>query len=242
MFDISKSSYVENYESKEKPILIKNYAKHWNAFNTWNFDFFKKKYGDVIVECSHKNDFFELKLSEYIDYITLLPEEQREIPHLYVNWNFKKKHPELSDYYEEPEFITNYFNKPEFNSHVKNKYSWIYIGPTGSGSPMHLDIDMTHGWNALLEGTKEWIFIPPWENKLLNISKEEIFKINFFDEEILKKEFYKELEYYKVTQKTGDLIVIPKGWWHQVRNVDNTIAVTENYVNETNIKDFFGVL
>jgi ribosomal protein L16 Arg81 hydroxylase len=37
-------------------------------------------------------------------------------------------------------------------------------------------------------------------------------------------------------QEPGDIVFIPSGWWHQVRNEEPGIAVTENFVNATNAK------
>ena len=33
--DISKEDFQENYFKKKKPLLIKNYASRWDAFDKW---------------------------------------------------------------------------------------------------------------------------------------------------------------------------------------------------------------
>jgi oxalate decarboxylase/phosphoglucose isomerase-like protein (cupin superfamily) len=35
-------------------------------------------------------------------------------------------------------------------------------------------------------------------------------------------------------QRPGDIIYTPSNWWHQVRNETCTLALTENFINETN--------
>ncbi|TKI72678.1 hypothetical protein FC756_01045 [Lysinibacillus mangiferihumi] len=234
--DIEKIDYISEFEDMNRPLLVKNYASKWEAFKKWNLDFFKKQYGEYTVDASYNNQFYELSLKEYISYITEIPADQRAMPELYLNWKFQYEASELSNDYNEPHFITNLFNQKFFSSKIQKQYSWIYVGPKGSGSPLHIDIDNTHGWNALLSGEKEWIFLSPDESEKIIEAKKRFPNLDLFDETILS--MFPKFNYERVVQEEGDLLIIPSCWWHQVINNDLTIALTENYVNKHNILDF----
>ena len=47
--DISKEDFQKNYFKKHKPLLIKNFASRWDAFDKWNFDFIREKAGEQEV-------------------------------------------------------------------------------------------------------------------------------------------------------------------------------------------------
>lgn len=188
-----------------------------------------------MVTASSSGKYYELKLEDYIDYISNVPEEDRAIPDLYLNWRYNRDCPELRNDYETPHYVKDWLRfVPNW---VIDPYSWIYIGPDKSGSPLHQDIDMTHGWNALISGRKHWVFFSPDQSEWIYRGKVDAFSPDFHQYPLLAKArpLYAE-------QNPGEIVFVPSGWWHQVRNEGITIAVTENYVNAQCLNEYLRVL
>jgi hypothetical protein len=55
--------------------------------------------------------------------------------------------------------------------------------------------------------------------------------INFYHE-MRDNEEYQPME---IIQRPGDLVFIPSGWYHMVINLEESVAVTQNFVNEHNL-------
>lgn len=229
---LSYQEFFYEYVLPGKPVVLTGLMDDWPARQKWTFEFFKTQYGDVMVPAQNNFDFYDIKLGEYIDYITLYTEEEREMPHLYVkDWIFWEDCPELLQDYSLPSHFRSWLDwVPRF---ILKPYVWLYIGAAGTGSVLHQDNDATHAWNAVFCGQKHWIFFSPEQESYLYEGR-----VNAFAPDYKKYPLFAKAQAIHAIQKPGDIVYTPSGWWHQVRNEANTIALTGSFVNRTNFLSF----
>ena len=142
--------------------------------------------------------------------------------------------------------VPEYFNEDLFK-YVKEKrrppYRWFLIGPKRSGTTVHIDPLGTSAWNSLIEGRKRWVLFPPEASKKLVKGKHYMSKedddeaSNYFMlmlPQIKKEAKESGIPVYEFIQYPGETVFIPSGWWHCVLNLDDTIAVTQNFCSYSN--------
>ncbi|KAF8933167.1 hypothetical protein BGZ52_008441 [Haplosporangium bisporale] len=125
-------------------------------------------------------------------------------------------------------------------------YRWLIVGPARSGSTFHKDPNATSAWNAVITGSKKWIMFPP------HILPPGVFT-NDDESEVTSPVSLMEWfsNFYASTQfpddpaerplegicREGEIMFVPRGWWHAVVNLDDCIAVTQNYVGSQNLRE-----
>jgi hypothetical protein len=50
------------------------------------------------------------------------------------------------------------------------------------------------------------------------------------------EEFLKTADFV-VTQESGETIFVPSGWFHQVLNLEDTISINHNWINEASVQN-----
>ncbi|CAG4931917.1 unnamed protein product [Parnassius apollo] len=101
--------------------------------------------------------------------------------------------------------------------------SVLWIGSKGAHTPAHQD---TYGYNiiAQLHGRKRWIMFPPETGNLkpTRVPYEEssvYSELNFYCPSNL--DVFTALTGARMVElSAGDALVVPKGWWHYVQNLD----------------------
>jgi len=144
--------------------------------------------------------------------------------------------PELAKDYK----IPAYFQQDFFSTMTREErphWQWLVVGPARSGSSFHQDPHLTSAWNALISGEKRWFLYPP------HYLPDGVVHDGYDDydaPDVMKwmLEHYPKCRYrpMEITQKPGEIIFVPSGWWHQVLNVTDTVAVTQNVCNASNLK------
>ena len=225
--NISVEEFWARYAIPGVPVLLEGLAEEWPARNLWTFDFFRQHYGakDVTVYAgTRKTTPRIMKLGSYLEY---MENTQDEIPDYLSRWCFSSDFPELGAQYRRPPHFPCWTDR--LPREIRPAWKWLYMGPAGSGSAMHSDFMGTAAWNMLFAGQKEWRFYPPDQRSQVYSGE-----VDAFRPDRVKFPLFAEAEGLSCVQRAGDIIYTPSNWWHQVRNGTCTLALTENFINETN--------
>ncbi|XP_038697866.1 F-box protein At5g06550 [Tripterygium wilfordii] len=229
---ITVEEFVSNFEEPNKPVLFEGCIDNWAALKRWDRDYLVEVCGEVQLSVGP----VKLKLGDYFRYSDQVREER---PLYLFDPKFAEKVPVLGSDYEVPP----YFREDLFSVLGKERpdYRWIIIGPAGSGSSFHIDPNSTSAWNAVVKGSKKWILFPPdvvppgvhpspdGVEVACPVSIIEWF-MNFYG----ATENWKKKPIECICQ-AGEVIFVPNGWWHLVINLEESIAITQNYVSRRNL-------
>lgn len=154
---------------------------------------------------------------------------------------------ELKDYYSKPDYSSlDFFN---VFKETRPDHLWIIAGPGNSGSTFHKDPNSTSAWNQLLSGLKLWIMLPPdisppgviadseEENVTAPLSLSEWVNAGFFNDclKLCEKNTLDKKYCLIGCTYPGETIYVPSNWWHSVINVEDSVAMTGNFVPKENL-------
>lgn len=153
--------------------------------------------------------------------------------------------------------LKDYFIKPNYSEldffhlfkETRPDHLWIIAGPGNTGSTFHKDPNSTSAWNQLLSGLKLWIMLPPdvsppgviadseEENVTAPLSLSEWVNAGFFNDCLKLCERNTAEKQYCLIGCTypGETIYVPSNWWHSVINIEDSVAMTGNFVPKENL-------
>lgn len=100
-----------------------------------------------------------------------------------------------------------------------------WIGPPGSGTGLHRDL--LHNVQAQVLGCKRWRFVRPGLVERLGqvSSKYDAWAVLASQDAMALRCGGHPQDFLWADLRPGDLITVPAGWWHEVDNLDATVAV-----------------
>ncbi|PST84259.1 hypothetical protein C7T94_05935 [Pedobacter yulinensis] len=119
----------------------------------------------------------------------------------------------------------------------KKQLSWLYVGARNSFSDTHRDIWGTSAWNFLFEGRKLWLIYPKAYAERIRKSPAEFSILRLLQDETAAG--YRPMF---CIQQPGELVFVPNNCYHAAFNLELSVSVTENFINETNydqVRSFF---
>ena len=109
-------------------------------------------------------------------------------------------------------------------------FRWLFIGPKGSYSRLHIDPAGSAAWNATLEGTKRFVFFHPTVMNDLHFDLSSPQKGRHLYPDYLEGTSINGHQGLELIAGPGDVIYAPPSWPHFVQNLSATVSVTENFV------------
>jgi histone arginine demethylase JMJD6 len=243
---LTPRDFVVRFEAPGLPCLINGLAAAWPAWarRAWEPGALHGAYRSRRFRCGEDDGGrpVKVKLKHFLRYM----KSQRDDSPLYV---FDSMY---NDDRTPSQLLGEYAVPPHFGEdllalvgeHRRPPYRWMLLGPVRSGTGVHVDPLATSAWNTLLHGRKRWVLFEPGFSKA-EVKGREFVRAGEDDEPI--DYFLNVLPRLKAargpaltarmiefTQRAGETIFVPGGWWHAVLNLEDTVAVTQNFCSTTN--------
>ncbi|WP_284462641.1 cupin-like domain-containing protein [Chryseobacterium sp.] len=223
--DISKEEFFEKYLKPRKPVVIKNMAKKWPAYQKWTMEYMKEVVGDVEVPLydSSKADpsapinasAAKMKFGDYIDLI------QREPTDLRIFLFDPIKYA--------PKLLEDYISPKKLMGGFLDKYPNMFFGGKGSVTFLHFDIDMAHIFHTHFNGRKHvLLFDYKWRERLYQIPYA-TYALEDYDIEnpdLTKFPALDGVEGIECFLEHGDTLFMPTGWWHWMKYLDGSFSIS----------------
>ncbi|KAI9596539.1 hypothetical protein BDF19DRAFT_437777 [Syncephalis fuscata] len=238
--DLSLDAFVREYEQPNRPVIIADGARDWPALKAWTQDQLLANYGDT----HFRAEKVDITLADYWAYAEA---QQDESPLYLFDRGFTDRCVKMQKEFTVP----NYFSEDLF-SHLGNDkrpdYRWLIVGPARSGSTFHKDPNATSAWNAVVSGAKKWILFPPETMPPGVYATEDESEVTA-PVSVMEwfHHYYAEARRMKnppleCVCRTGEIMFVPRGWWHCVINLEFSVAVTQNYVSRSNLSEVLAFL
>ncbi|XP_068619157.1 HSPB1-associated protein 1 homolog [Battus philenor] len=227
MCSIHNEDLIRNITKKTTvPIIFRGFVKDWSLCQ-WTLEKWSSAFGENVIpfRCMKKNfvsagpcwermcNKKSMKFKEFL--------ESAESSEEWMYFDYKY----LQQWFNADHDLTKEVSWEKFGYPNKDaSHSTLWIGTKGAHTPAHQD---TYGYNiiAQLYGRKRWILFPPETGNLLptRVPYEEssvYSKLNFYCP--ANFDAFNALTGARLVElNAGDALVVPRGWWHYVQNLDN---------------------
>eukprot|EP00854_Cymbomonas_tetramitiformis_P021110 gene21110-25347_t len=242
--DLSPEEFERQYIARGIPVILEGLLDQWPCYRKWTTEYFRENHGDEMADVDmggHGGVKNWMKLRDYIDSYEQYLEAAAggaPVPYLRV-WNFLDTLPQLEEDVSIEPYFKDYFKKTPGG--LAPPFLWLFFGPKGVRSNLHVDIWFTDAWLCNLEGSKHfWLYHPSHrkylqsdvDNKWVNHEAPDREKFPDFDKAIP----------VEAILKAGEMIYIPRKWPHAAVALDNTVSLTSNFLAECNRKNVMQLL
>jgi len=235
--DVSCENFKRRYCEMRTPVVFKSVPRLTR--NKWTLEFIKEKAGrkvvDVKVPETISTEWAGLEKVGQKTVSDFLQDLQHHASQEYLfDWSLPLNAPELeADFHIPRLFNDNYLKKTSQSALYHDSWPSLFISNAGTNSGLHVDAFGSHFWMYLISGRKKWTFFSAEDCGSLNPKYYDSLDPIFSPD----KKTLESLDSYNICLEEGDLLFVPGGSPHRVENIEKSVAVSGNFVNETNLEE-----
>ncbi|KAL6049812.1 tRNA wybutosine-synthesizing protein 4 [Balamuthia mandrillaris] len=264
---LSVEDFIAEYETPNKPVIITDIVTDWPAFKEqkWSKENLLANYGDIryktgtvemrlrdyfqyCEQCTREetplylfdNQFAE-KAPQWLDDYQIPPYFREDLFALIpatakrpsYRWNLIGPARSGSTFHKDPNSTS------AWNGLISGRKKWILYPPNISPPGIYPSED--HFQVTCPVSVLEWFlkFYDQVHHKHSNEEEEQEEATPSFSflNNNKKREPHQQTQPIECVLRAGELLFIPNGWWHTALNLEESIAVTQNYVNPRNLQN-----
>ena len=221
---ISINDFYREFVSQNRPLILTGVVSTWPAFGKWNLEFFRTLESNSPVHLEKGNvlqDETQFERESFTAYIERLQSAGgADLDKAYLSvFKIFEEFPELRADVD--------FSLLDSRKLKSSTVGWI--GPAGTITGYHID----WGDNILaqIEGRKQLHLAAPDQTPNMYVSKkfDQGTTISQVDLHNIDKDRFPQflkVKHHQIVLHPGEMIFIPRGWWHHVESLDTSISVS----------------
>lgn len=237
--DDSRRRDVTSMIQASQPVIVEGALDHWRAIGRWTPEYLRDTFGE-----------FEFDLDgepwRMADYAERVLKSTRDEPAPYLrNYPLDMLPPAMrADIGAWPACLgRNWLDSLLLPRSARRVFPELYFGGTGAVFPvLHYDDMHMHAVLMQICGEKEYVaFAPEQTPYMYPRGGIEANKSSVDDPEGADSRrfpLYGNAHGAKFVLRAGEMLFVPSGWWHTVRILSPSIAVSVNYANAKNWRSY----
>jgi lysine-specific demethylase 8 len=223
---VPSSEVFADYVRRGRPVIVTGATDDWPA-RRWSAEYFKRTYGDRLLPVAPIRDgnvvygadfgvrYEQIRFGEWLDGLL-----SGSPPPYYMMFHVAELLPELADDLRIPSFCP-----PAPWWQVR-----FWMSPANTGSPMHQDLP--DNLFTQLIGRKRVILVPPRDSwrmyrQPLTSHLPQYSRVDAENPDLVRFPRFARARTITVDLMPGDLLYLPRFWWHQVRSRDFSVSVNQ---------------
>lgn len=233
--EFGRYEFNRGYCKLDEPVLVKDEVVDWRATRKWNPEYLDCLLGHQEARLSFREDgiiganfdtetetlpFSEARRHICEDgryYMSQMSIERPWISRLVTGDDVD--FPQLPGDIQQPRFLDD-LSKLHF-------VTMFWFGGDSCKSALHWDV--FNNFFMQIFGKKRFLLFSPSQTEYLypeyGTNYPHTARVNVFDPDVSKFPRYEDAEYVELTVTPGDMLFIPKGWWHAADSLTTSISV-----------------